>query len=76
MTTIQLKDPDAKEHLRARMLVGHLKLHGVGMRHSRMSARQILDAATELTGITYKRGQFDLAVQHLDSIYPKTEKAG
>lgn len=75
MTTLTLKDADAKERLRARMLVGHLKLHDVGMRHSRMSARQILDAATELTGITYKRGQYGLAVEHLDTIYPKIEKA-
>lgn len=75
MTTIDMQDEAAKNYLRARTLIGHLKLHSVGMRHSRMPARQILDAATQMTGITYKRGQFDLAVQHLDQLYPKIKKA-
>lgn len=75
MTTIDMQDDAARKHLRARTIIGHLKLHQAGMRHSQMTARQILDAATSMTGIAYKRGQYGLAIDHLEEIYPKIKKA-
>lgn len=74
MTTIDMQDAEARKHLRARTIIAHLKLHEAGMRHSQLSARQILDAATELTDIKYKRGQYGVAREHLDKLFPKIKK--
>jgi len=71
MTTII---PSEVEHnrLAAVFLKPHLKLLSVGMKNSQFSARQLLDKATAITGKKYKRGQYDLAVQDLQSVIDKT----
>lgn len=65
MTIIQTP---ACNRLQAVFLKGHLKLMSLGMKNSRFSGRQMLDKAAAVTGKTYKRGQYDLAVQDLQAI--------
>lgn len=48
-------------------LKGHLKLMAVGMKNSQISGTQMLAKATALTGRKYKRGQYKLAVQDLET---------
>ena len=43
----------------------HLKLMSVGMKHSRMSGKDVLSKASAITGVAYKRGQYDLALKDL-----------
>lgn len=71
MTTIDMQDVTMRQRVQARLLVSHLKLHSLGMRHSQMKPRQLLDAAEKITGKKYKRGQYDLAAQDLDAKFPK-----
>jgi hypothetical protein len=40
----------------------------LGMKHSRMSGRDILLRASALTGKPYKRGQYDAAIADLNVI--------
>jgi len=42
----------------AKLLRGHLKMLDAGMKNSRMSGKEILGKASELTGNKYKRGQY------------------
>lgn len=62
MTTINNTD-DAV--FLAVMLKPHLKLMSVGMKHSRMSGKDVLSKASAITGVAYKRGQYDLALKDL-----------
>ena len=54
--------------VQAVFLKGHLKLLSVGMKNSRMSGKDILNAATKITGNKYKRGQYTLALEDLERI--------
>lgn len=46
---------------------GHLRLHLQGLKHSRMSGKQLLDAATSITGQPYKRGQYEQALNDINT---------
>jgi hypothetical protein len=52
--------------VQAVFLKGHLKLLSVGLKNSKMSGKDILNAATRITGNTYKRGQYILALKDLE----------
>mgnify|MGYP001194918490 CR=1 FL=1 len=54
--------------VQAIFLKGHLKLLALGMKNSRMSGKQILEAASRLTGNKYKRGQYKQALEDLATI--------
>jgi hypothetical protein len=41
-------------------------LLSVGLKNSKMSGKDILNAATRITGNTYKRGQYTLALKDLE----------
>jgi len=50
---------------------GMLKLHivsGGKLRHSRISPTALLKAASSLTGVTYKRGQYAQALADIEAI--------
>jgi hypothetical protein len=49
-------------------LKAHLRGMAAGMKHSRMSGKDLLAKATLLTGKPYKRGQYDAAITDLDAI--------
>ena len=52
-------------------LKGMLKLHvisGGKLRHSRISPTNLLKAATNFTGVTYKRGQYAQALADIEAI--------
>lgn len=51
--------------VQAIFLKSHLKLMSVGMKHSRMSGKDVLSKASAITGVAYKRGQYDLALKDL-----------
>ena len=54
--------------VQAVFLKGHLKLMSLGMKHSKMSGKDILNAAAKITGNQYKRGQYTLALEDLERI--------
>lgn len=45
---------------------GHLRLHLQGLKHSRMSGKQLLSAATSITGQIYKQGQYEQALNDIN----------
>jgi len=47
------------------ILKSHLKLFSLGMKHSRMSGKDMLAAASAITHVEYKRGQYALAIADL-----------
>ena len=49
------------------LLKAHLKLLSVGMKHSRMSGKDVLAKASAVTGVAYKRGQYALALADLNT---------
>tara|TARA_X000001382_G_scaffold37161_1_gene24638 strand:+ start:2471 stop:2674 length:204 start_codon:yes stop_codon:yes gene_type:complete len=59
-----LKPSDPK--VQAIFLKGHLKLMSLGMKNSKMSGKQMLALATNITGQNYKRGQYIKALQDLE----------
>lgn len=69
MTTIT--NP-ADKRVQAVFFKGHLKLMSLGMKNSTMTGRQMLDKAEAITGKTYKRGQYDVAVQDLQALIDAT----
>lgn len=69
MTTIT--NP-ADNRVQAVFLKGHLKLMSLGMKNSHYSGRGLLDKAEAITGKTYKRGQYDVAVQDLQALIDAT----
>lgn len=69
MTTIT--NP-GESKVQAIFLKGHLKLLSLGMKNSRFTGRQMLDKAEAITGKTYKRGQYDVAVQDLQALIDAT----
>ena len=52
--------------VQAIFLKGHLKLMSLGMKNSKMSGKQMLASATNITGQNYKRGQYIKALQDLE----------
>jgi hypothetical protein len=58
------KDPA----IQAIFLKGNLRMLSRGFKHSRMSGKQALALATELTAIPYKRGQYAEAISDLQTI--------
>ena len=63
MTTID--NPRERRNIMAVMLRGHLRLFDKGMKNSRLSGIAVLKAASEITGKTYKRGQYKQAIADL-----------
>ncbi len=47
-------------------LKAHLKLHAKGMRHSRLTGKDLLNLATIITLKKYPRGSYLKAVEDLD----------
>ena len=54
-------------HVQAIFLRGHLRLLAKGMKNSRLTGTQILSAATAVTGRSYKRGQYQAAIDDLNA---------
>ncbi len=69
--TITIKDP-GQPGVQAVFLKGHLRMLALGMKHSRMSGRDILLRASALTGKSYKRGQYDAAIADLNTLINAT----
>jgi len=57
------------------LLRGHLKMLEAGMKNSRLSGKQILAKASELTGKAYKRGQYTAAVADLNTLIKEIDNA-
>lgn len=51
--------------IQAIFLKGNLRMLSRGFKHSRMSGKQALALATDLTGNKYKRGQYHEAITDL-----------
>ena len=51
--------------IQAIFLKGNLRMLSRGFKHSRMSGKQALALATDLTGNKYKRGQYHAAITDL-----------
>lgn len=49
-------------------LKGHLKLMSLGMKNTSFTTREIFIKAYAITGTAYKRGQYDRAVDDLQSL--------
>lgn len=65
----------ASDAMTAVFLKGHLKMMAVGMKNSRISGAQMLAKATQITGTTYKRGQYDRAVGDLQTLITHFQSA-
>lgn len=50
------------------VLRGHLKLLAVGLKNSRFSGTEILAKVTAITGTSYKRGQYRLAIEEINRL--------
>ena len=61
-------------YMQAVFLRGHLRLLSIGMKNSQLSGKQILDKASAITGVTYKRGQYDQAVEDLCAFIEKEKE--
>ena len=62
-----IENPNRPE-IQATFLKSHLRLLSLGMTNSKMSGKQILNLATNLTGNPYKRGQYKEAINDLNLI--------
>lgn len=71
MTTVTAP---AHNRLQAVFLKGHLKLMSIGMKNSTFTGRQMLDKASAISGVSYKRGQYDLAVQDMQKIIDSSKE--
>jgi hypothetical protein len=54
--------------VQAKFLRIHLKLMAKGLKHSRMSGTTLLGKVSALTGRTYKRGQYQTAIDDLNTM--------
>lgn len=54
--------------VQAKFLKIHLKLMAKGLKHSRMSGTALLGKVSALTGRTYKRGQYQTAIDDLNTM--------
>ena len=64
MTINNVHDP----LVRLAFLKAHLLMLSVGMEHSRLSGKEILQCVTDITGTKYKRGQYKQALAEVESI--------
>jgi len=53
-------------------LKAHLRGMAAGMKHSRMSGKDLLAKVTLLTGKPYKRGQYEAAIADLNTLINAT----
>jgi hypothetical protein len=60
------------KRLQAVFLRGHLRLLAAGLKNSQLSGRDILAKASAVTGRTYKRGQYQTAIDDLNVIIKET----
>jgi hypothetical protein len=65
MTTIE--NPGSPK-VQAIFLKAHLRLLAAGMKHSRLSGKDILAKAGKITGQSYKRGQYTRAIADLQAV--------
>lgn len=54
--------------VQAKFLKIHLKLMAKGLKHSKMSGTTLLGKVSALTGRTYKRGQYQTAIDDLNTM--------
>jgi hypothetical protein len=54
--------------VQAKFLKIHLKMMAKGLKHSKMSGTTLLGKVSALTGRTYKRGQYQLAIDDLNTM--------
>jgi hypothetical protein len=54
--------------VQAKFLKIHLKLMAKGLKHSRMSGTTLLGKVSALTGWDYKRGQYQTAIDDLNTM--------
>ena len=54
--------------VQAKFLKIHLKIMAKGLKHSKMSGTTLLGKVSALTGRTYKRGQYQLAIDDLNTM--------
>jgi hypothetical protein len=54
--------------VQAKFLKIHLKLMAKGLKHSRMSGTTLLGKVSALTGRSYKRGQYQTAIDDLNTM--------
>ena len=59
----------------ALVLRGHMRLHLVGLKHSKLSGTKLLTRVAEVTGHTYKRGQYQAAFDDLNAIIEAHKEA-
>ena len=64
MTTIE--NPLENNRFQAVVLRGHLRCCAAGMTHSKINRTRLLQAAGQIVGKKYKRGQYDQAVEDLN----------
>jgi hypothetical protein len=64
MTTIVPTEVDIKR-IQAVFLKAHLLLMSAGMKNSQISGKEMLAKVTNITGKTYKRGQYGIARKDL-----------
>ena len=58
------------------LLRSHLRLHAVGMRHSRMAGKDVLARVGLILGKTYKRGQYNQAIRDINSFLTPPNEEG
>ena len=61
-----ITNPDSKQ-FQAILLKSHLKLLKLGMKHSKLSGTEILSRASVITGKSYKRAQYAIAIADLNT---------
>ena len=54
--------------VQAKFLKIHLKMMAKGLKHSKMSGTTLLGKVSALTGRTYKRGQYQTAIDDLNTM--------
>ena len=54
--------------VQAKFLKIHLKLMAKGLKHSKMSGTTLLGKVSALTGRSYKRGQYQTAIDDLNTM--------
>ena len=59
-----IENPGRPE-VQATLLISHLKLMQLGMKHSRLSGTKLLQLASNITGHKYIRGQYIQAIADL-----------
>ena len=75
--TAMIEVNPTKPEVQLILLRSHLRLYAVGMRHSRMTGKDLLARVGLILGKTYRRGQYNQAIQDINSFLtpPKQEVA-